>query len=317
MRDGRKRVERLKKMIVTVFITLVILPSLFCIILAMRINNLEKEIEELREQGYKSLEIIWNEQNEILSNRLETVENPEPEAETEKEIEVEAEEETEQEEEGLLQDSAIKKVYLTFDDGPSVYTDEILDILKRYNVKATFFVTGMKLPEYEEYFQKILEDGHSLGIHTYSHVYSDIYSSLEAFQSDFNRLRDYIYECTGEDIKIYRFPGGSANGIVSSEVRKEIMKWLKEENVLYFDWNVSSGDGSSGSLLPEEIAANCINGIQECNTSIVLLHDSSGKKSTMEALPLIIEGINRLDDTVLLPIDEETVTIQQIRFTEE
>lgn len=317
MRDGRKRVQRLKKMIITVFITLVILPSLFCIILAVRINNLEKEIEELRVQGYKSLEIIWNEQNEILSNHLETVENPEEEPEAETEKEAETEEEPEQEEEILEQEETLKKVYLTFDDGPSVYTEEILDILKRYNVKATFFVTGMKLPEYEEYFQKILEDGHSLGIHTYSHVYSDIYSSLEAFQNDFYKLRDYIYECTGEDIKIYRFPGGSANGIVSPEVRKEIMKWLKEENVLYFDWNVSSGDGSNGSLLPEEIAANCINGIQNCNTAMVLLHDSSGKKSTVEALPLIIEGINRMDDTILLPIDEETAAIQQIRLTEE
>ena len=211
----------------------------------------------------------------------------------------------------------MKKVYLTFDDGPSYYTEEILDILKRYNVKATFFVTGMNMPQYEEYYRKILDDGHTLGIHTYSHVYNDIYDSLEAFQEDFYKLQEYIYECTGETTNIYRFPGGSSNSIVSKETRDQILEWLKEEGIIYFDWNVSSGDASNVLVPPEKIAENCIRGIEDCNTAIVLLHDSGGKKSTMEALPLIIEGINRLDDTVLLPIDEETVAIQQIRLTEE
>ena len=207
-------------------------------------------------------------------------------------------------------------MYLTFDDGPSIYTEDILDVLKRYNVKATFFVTGMN-PQYDEYLQEILDDGHSLGIHTYSHVYSDIYSSLETFQDDFNKMRDYIYQNTGEDIKLYRFPGGSANNVVSEETREQILEWLEEEGIVYFDWNVYSGDAENQLLSAEKIAQNCIEGVENCNTAIVLLHDSGGKKSTIEALPLIIEGINQLDDTVLLPMDEETVTIQQIRSTKE
>lgn len=305
MEDRRKRVQRLKKMIITIVVTLLILPSIFCIILAVRIGNLEKQIQELKTEAHKSLEIVWNEEGPAAAKQTETMESPE------------IIENAEPEEENHEQEAEVKKVYLTFDDGPSYYTEEILDILKRYNVKATFFVTGMNVPQYKDCFQQIIDDGHTLGIHTYSHVYSDIYGSLEAFQEDFNKLRDYIYECTGEDIKIYRFPGGSSNTIVSAEVREQIMKWLKEENILYFDWNVSSGDASNVLLSPEKIAENCINGVKNCNTSIVLLHDSGGKKSTIEALPLIIEGINRLDDTILLPIDEETVTIQQIRLTEE
>ena len=210
-----------------------------------------------------------------------------------------------------------KYVALTFDDGPRIYTKDILDILKRYNVKATFFVTGMNTPLYDEYLQRILDDGHSLGIHTYSHVYSDVYESLESFQTDFNKMRDYIKQQTGEDIKLYRFPGGSGNNVVSAQTREQIMEWLKAEGIVYFDWNVSSGDAENRILSAETIADNCIEGVKKCNTAIVLLHDAGGKKSTIEALPLIIEGINQLDDTILLPIDEETVTIQQIRSTKE
>ena len=296
--DRKKRVQRLKKIILVIIAVFLILPSLFCIILAVKIGNLERQIKELKTETHKSLEIVWNEKDVLASE--------EPGNEYSGENEVITEE-----------DNGLKKVYLTFDDGPSIYTKDILDILKRYNVKATFFVTGMNTPLYDEYLQKILDDGHSLGIHTYSHVYSDVYESLESFQADFNKMRDYIKQQTGQDISLYRFPGGSGNNVVSAQTREQIMEWLEAEGIKYFDWNVSSGDAENRILSAETIADNCIEGVKKCNTAIVLLHDAGGKKSTIEALPLIIEGINQLDDTILLPIDEETVTIQQIRSTKE
>lgn len=296
--DRKKRVQRLKKIILAMIAVFLILPSLFCIILAVKIGNLERQIKELKTETHKSLEIVWNEKDVLASE--------EPGNEYSDENEVITEE-----------DNGLKKVYLTFDDGPSIYTKDILDILKRYNVKATFFVTGMNTPLYDEYLQKILDDGHSLGIHTYSHVYSDVYESLESFQADFNKMRDYIKQQTGQDISLYRFPGGSGNNVVSAQTREQIMEWLEAEGIVYFDWNVSSGDAENRILSAETIANNCIEGVKKCNTAIVLLHDAGGKKSTIEALPLIIEGINQLDDTILLPIDEETVTIQQIRSTKE
>ena len=296
--DRKKRVQRLKKIILAMIAVFLILPSLFCIILAVKIGNLERQIKELKTETHKSLEIVWNEKDVLASE--------EPGNEYSGENEVITEE-----------DNGLKKVYLTFDDGPSIYTKDILDILKRYNVKATFFVTGMNTPLYDEYLQKILDDGHSLGIHTYSHVYSDVYESLESFQADFNKMRDYIKQQTGQDISLYRFPGGSGNNVVSAQTREQIMEWLEAEGIVYFDWNVSSGDAENRILSAETIANNCIEGVKKCNTAIVLLHDAGGKKSTIEALPLIIEGINQLDDTILLPIDEETVTIQQIRSTKE
>ena len=295
MGDARKkRVQRLKKIIVSTVITLLLLPSIFCVVLAFKIGNLERQIKELKEKNNKSLEIVWSEEMDIEDSSSEYNVS-------------------------RLGDNTdgLKKVYLTFDDGPSIYTEDILDILKRYNVKATFFVTGMNSPQYDDYYQKIIEDGHTMGVHTYSHVYGDIYESLEAFQSDFQKMQDYIYEKTGQNVTLYRFPGGSANNAVSPEVREEILQWLEEEGIGYYDWNVSSGDAEKKVPSPEKMAQNCIEGIKKCNTAIVLLHDAGGKKSTIEALPLIIEGINQLDDTVLLPMNEETVKIQQIKSTNE
>ena len=290
----KKRVQRLKKIIVSTVITLLLLPSIFCVVLAFKIGNLERQIKELKEKNNKSLEIVWSEEMDIEDSSSEYNVS-------------------------RLGDNTdgLKKVYLTFDDGPSIYTEDILDILKRYNVKATFFVTGMNSPQYDDYYQKIIEDGHTMGVHTYSHVYGDIYESLEAFQSDFQKMQDYIYEKTGQNVTLYRFPGGSANNAVSPEVREEILQWLEEEGIGYYDWNVSSGDAEKKVPSPEKMAQNCIEGVKKCNTAIVLLHDAGGKKSTIEALPLIIEGINQLDNTILLPMDEETVTIQQIKSTNE
>ncbi len=296
--NRKKTVQRLKRMIVTMTIILLVAPSLFCTFLAVKVGKLERQIQELKEDSYKSLEIIWEDKNLVEMEQKEEEETEEKEVEEETEIQS-------------------RKVYLTFDDGPSIYTEEILDILKRYHVKATFFVTGMNLPKYDESLKQILDEGHSLGIHTYSHVYKDIYESLEAFQNDYNEMKEYIYQCTGAETKLYRFPGGSGNKVVEDEIRLEILEWLEEEEIVYYDWNVSGGDAENQVLSAEEIAENCIEGVKKCNTAIVLLHDAGGKKSTVEALPLIIEGINRLDDTILLPMDTETVKLQQVKITKE
>ena len=292
----KKRVQRLKKIIIAIVVTLLVFPSIFCVVLTFKIGKLERQIEELRTVNRKSLEIVWNEEEAFSEERFfgEDALNSQKED----------------------PNAGLKKVYLTFDDGPSIYTKDILDVLKRYNVKATFFVTGMNSEQYD-YYQKILDDGHSLGIHTYSHVYNDIYKSLDSFVEDFDKMRNLIYEKTGEEITLYRFPGGSGNNVVSPTVRKEIFAWLEEEGIQYYDWNVSSGDAEKQVPSAQKIAQNCIEGVKNCNTAIVLLHDAGGKKSTIEALPLIIEGINQLDDTILLPMDEETVKIQQIKATNE
>ena len=137
-----------------------------------------------------------------------------------------------------------KIIYLTFDDGPGMYTKRILDVLEEYNVKATFFVTN-QFPKYEYLIKNEYEKGHAIGVHTYSHNYRKIYSSFENYIDDVNKMNEIIKKYTGNFSNILRFPGGSSNTI-SRKYKKGIMTELTREvsnlGYTYFDWNVASGD---------------------------------------------------------------------------
>lgn len=303
--DRRKRVQRLKLVILTVLPALILILVAVCIFLALKVGHLEQQIEvikqQLEEQSRFDIEEIEIEKEEIEAAKLlETGKQPSEGA-------VLQEEPTQK---------PLRKVYLTFDDGPSQYTEEILDILKEYDVKATFFVTGMNASLYEDSYRRIVEEGHTLGIHSYSHKYGEIYHSLESFQQDWHKMQDYLYQVTGQKVTAYRFPGGSSN-TVSAVGMEELIPWLSKEGVVYYDWNISAGDAGSRMISAEEIVRNCIEGAKEHTNAMILLHDASGRKSTIEALPLIIEGIQALEDTALLPVTEETVPIQHISITKE
>lgn len=221
-------------------------------------------------------------------------------------------EETEQPKAGEeAERTAEHKVYLTFDDGPGKYTEEILDILDQYQVKATFFVVGKEGERAEELMRAIVEGGHTLGMHSYSHDYSEIYRSVEDFAADFERLQDYIYEVTGVKSTVYRFPGGSSNTI-SDIPMQEFAGYLETRGVEFYDWNISAGDG--GSIVPdvETLVENCTADIPRRGTSIILMHH---KSSTLEALPVIIENILAMEDTVILPITDATEPVQHIDVT--
>lgn len=204
----------------------------------------------------------------------------------------------------------IKRVYLTFDDGPSQNTDKILDILNEYDVKATFFVVGKE--NYADQYKRIVDEGHTLAMHSYSHVYNDIYSSLDAYQQDLNKLRTFLYELTGVECNIVRFPGGSSNTISKVDMHT-LIDYLDSEDMIYFDWNVSSGDASGAYRSADQLATNVLDNIDKYNNAVVLMHDAAGKASTIEALPIIIETILKSEDTVLLPISKETARVQHIR----
>ncbi len=205
--------------------------------------------------------------------------------------------------------SDIRRVYLTFDDGPSINTDRILDILAQYGVKATFFVVGKN--GYTEQYQRIFEEGHTLGMHSYSHRYSEIYASLDAYKEDLTKLHDFLYELTGEDCNIVRFPGGSSNTISKVDMQ-ELIHYLNQENMVYFDWNVSSGDASGESKNADQIVNNVLNQIDKYNNVVILFHDAAGKGTTVDALSEIIEKILESDNTVILPISEDTIKVQHL-----
>lgn len=208
------------------------------------------------------------------------------------------------------------KVYLTFDDGPSSNTEAILDILDAYNVKATFFVLGKDDELSKERMQMIYERGHTIGMHSYSHDYSEIYASLDAFKEDYGKIKQYVFDTVGADCTFYRFPGGTSNTIGNIGMQ-ECVDFLVSQGVEYYDWNISSGDGSSRSLSTESLVKNCTESIPNYSTSIILLHDASSKKETVEALPEIIEAIQAIEGAVILPISEETTAIHHVIATKE
>ena len=216
----------------------------------------------------------------------------------------------------VQEEEAAHKVYLTFDDGPSANTLKVLDILEEYGVKATFFTVGTAGEGEEEILKQIVEAGHTLGMHSYTHDYSEIYSSVENFAADFAREQEFLYSVTGVKSKVYRFPGGSSNAVSSIDM-KEFAEYLDRQGVRFFDWNVSSGDGGSHLFPVETIVENCTGNIGSYSVSIILMHDSAGKTTTLEALPIIIEKIQAMEDTVILPITDATVPVQHIRWQDE
>lgn len=208
-------------------------------------------------------------------------------------------------------DDGERKVYLTFDDGPSSNTGEILDILAEYDVKATFFVVGKEEERYQPLYKRIVEEGHTLAMHSYSHKYSEIYQSRESFVEDLTKLQEFLYDTTGVWCRYCRFPGGSSNTVSSVDMH-DLIDYLEEQDMSYFDWNVSSGDASSAYISPEAIVRNSTAKLQSFDEAIILLHDAADKDSTVEALPGLIERIQAMEDTKILPITDETEAIHHI-----
>lgn len=183
-------------------------------------------------------------------------------------------------------DSEKKVVYLTFDDGPSGRTEEILDILKEYNIKATFFIIYNQNEYARELVKRTYDEGHTIGVHSTTHSYKEIYKSVDAFLKDFKTCFDYIEEITGQPPSIFRFPGGSVNSY-NKAVRKDIAAEMQRRGFVYFDWNVCSDD-ATGSYSEESIYQKVVEGCRERNSSVVLMHDSARKAETVAALKRII-----------------------------
>ena len=212
--------------------------------------------------------------------------------------------------ENLATAEDLHKVYLTFDDGPSDNTNAILDVLDDYNVKATFFVTGKEDEASKAAYKRIVDEGHTIAMHSYSHKYSDIYASKEAFQNDFERIQNLIYDTTGVECRYYRFPGGSSNKVSNTDM-SEFISYLNDQGITYFDWNVSSGDATSHAFTADELVENVMSDVVKYKTSVVLLHDATAKTTTVQALPAMIEALQQ-SGAMLLPIDEDTTVIQHV-----
>lgn len=190
-----------------------------------------------------------------------------------------------------------RTAYLTFDDGPSSNTVHILNILREHNIPATFFVVGSESAFAKRMYQRIVDEGHALGNHTYSHDYDKIYQSAENFMEDVVKMQVFLEGVTGARPDVFRFPAGSNNQVhrqVQSEnpyIMVEILEALRKKDLQFFDWNVSSTDAAAITLETEFIIENTLNNVRGHRNAILLFHDSTPKTTTVEALPIIIQSL--------------------------
>jgi peptidoglycan/xylan/chitin deacetylase (PgdA/CDA1 family) len=167
-----------------------------------------------------------------------------------------------------------KVIYLTFDDGPGERTPELLDVLRKYDVKATFFVVNSK---YVNTIKRIAQEGHSIGVHANSHNYKKIYASEDAYFKDLNSMRDIITRLTGKEPTLLRFPGGSSNTVskFNPGIMTTLAQRVKEIGLRYFDWNVDSND-AGGAKTANQVFHNVTKGVSSKQISVVLQHDTKG-----------------------------------------
>ena len=307
-RQRRKRINRMKSMIVLTIAVWMLSSFLAIIILSVCLGKLNHRVHVL--------ENIINSRNTSVEKESEVIE---PVSSEQNEPDTEAVFETANyanvirgidTEDNMAAEGDAHYVYLTFDSTPGDNTAAIMDVLDSYQLKATFFVSGDVSEENYEVLTRIAEDGHTLGMHSFSNQYSTIYASTEAFEEDFHRISDYLYELTGIQSKYYRFPGGSGNEISNVDMA-EFVHILNNNEISYYDWNVSAGDAAS-DYSAEDVVQNVVEGVSKYKTSVVLLHDASDKSTTVEALSPLIEALQAMNAQIL-PIDENTTLIQYIK----
>ncbi|MBO5247605.1 MAG: polysaccharide deacetylase [Eubacterium sp.] len=320
-RARRQRVNRIKTGILLFIAIWMSVCMVLNIYLMVRVSSLQSQIEILAEKMVASTQLP---ESQETMDTIESEKTQEESIDTDEAI-IENSEDTETTEEASLvqPNTAIRErlelednlrspedpmtVYLTFDDGPSENTPEILEILKAHNVKATFFVTGKEEEELKGWYEQIVADGHTLGMHSYSHKYSTIYESVDAFAADFEALRDYVKELTGVDCKYYRFPGGSSNQVSNADMN-EFIDYLGEQGMTYYDWNVVCGDATSQIYTADELVDNVMKDVVKYKYSVVLMHDATEKDTTVEALDALLQQLEAMN-VEILPITEDSPVI--------
>lgn len=194
-----------------------------------------------------------------------------------------------------IYNSETKRAFLTFDDGPSQNTDDILNILQENNIKATFFVLGSQVEKMPEITKKIYNEGHYIANHGYSHIYSIIYQSPEQVLNEYNKCNQIIANTIGVpeyNSHLFRFPGGSVGGYYA-QIKEQAITLLEQNNILYVDWNSLTGDSEKANPTEEYLMNNLQKTTKEKNSVVLLMHDSQSKKETVEFLPKVIEYLKQ------------------------
>lgn len=279
----KKRVKRIKRIIIATIIFLLLFPTILSVILMFKISSLEHQIEVLSDN--RQQQVQQKEQDIVQAKeKKEIKETPEP---------------------------ARKKVYLTFDDGPGKQTKKILDVLKKEKVKATFFVVGKEGQYAKKLYRRIVKEGHTLGMHSYSHISDSIYESKKSFTKDLEQIYKQLYQITGQQPVFYRFPGGSSTQSTSIPIQT-FTKVLQEKNITYIDWNVISPDINTPTVSKRDMVNSIVENVSQFESSVVLLYDSEEHPLTVKALPDLIKSLKD-KNYELLPLDNNTPLIRHNR----
>lgn len=311
----RKRINLLKTMIIWGFLAATLIPISLSIILLHQVSSLEKKASILLGEEFDDKLTVQSSGEALMSNpnvNLDDLLDGEVGEQESTQVPNLNSESGEQQGSDSDTGEERRRVYLTFDDGPSIYTGQILDILAANDVKATFFVIAKDDELYLPYYKQIVAEGHTLGMHSYTHEYTQVYASLDSFEQDIMQISDFLYEQTGIRPTIYRFPGGSSN-TVSNVPMEECIAYLNEQGIVYYDWNALNGDAVSEELSPTQLVDNIMESVRRNDTSIVLMHDMQSRHTTVESLQLLIDTLQE-EGYEILPIDEDTPLIQHVPY---
>ena len=266
-RERRKRINRMKTGIITSIFAWMLISIILCVVLLCRVISLQNQIDRLVSSG-------------IVSGKVQQDENQSKgEMSTGTELQTDTEYQDQNADSSIVQplvaeDESNKaqpgdqlKVYLTFDDGPSANTDSILDTLAANNVRATFFCIAQKGEANQKRYQRIVSEGHTLGMHSYTHVYRTVYADLESFEKDVTGISDYLYQITGVRPKYYRFPGGSSN-TVSKVPMKECIRYLNQSGLTYFDWNAQNDDATGKSYTADQLVEHALRNVKAAGSNV-------------------------------------------------
>lgn len=193
------------------------------------------------------------------------------------------------------QNSSSKVAYLTFDDGPSQYTKELLDTLKSNNVHATFFVVGTNVVNYQDVIKREHTEGNAVGIHCWNHNYAVCYTSQAAFFDDFNHIKDTLTSLLGVPPNVCRFPGGTGNTVSNrygAHFMQQILPQVTAMGIKPFDWDVDAEDADSVPATTQEVINTVIRESKAYNHPVILCHDT--KNNTVDAIPSIITQLKAL-----------------------
>lgn len=307
--DKVHRKEKQRQRAIILFFTLTVIFMVTTIALAI---NLPKRISAMNEVKAAVVELeegknIQTKELEQVTNKMDDISAQMEALQTVLDKLIEAGEKVTKE----PVDESVKRAYLTFDDGPSDNTIKILDELKKSNVKATFFVIGKD--GYDDVYKRIVDEGHTLAIHSNTHDYSSIYTSVSSFMTDINTLADRLEKLTGYRPTVMRFPGGSNNTVSykygGEDLMDKLVNKVTEAGFVYYDWNVDSTDASGININEDVISHSVLNGSDDKHSAIILMHDAAAKKTTADALPKIIAGLQK-KGFEFAPIDDQTPTVQ-------